>query len=391
MAGIIGLATTFNVPNFVGEIFAVSPEDTPFTSAIGGLTGGKEATATEFGWEGYDLREPGNRQRLEGADAPSGEARVRFPVDNIVEIHQEAVRVSYTKLAAVGSRSQTFAGNNPVMSESAWQIEQELKSTARDIEWSFINGKYQKPIDNQSPRRTRGILEATTTNVRTLAGAEQTYAATAADDLLTANGHGYENGDQVMLKDVVAGAPLTADRVYYVRDKTANTFKVASGPGGAAVNIAADGSGKVYKLNSLTETAAVDLLQMIWDAGGIAQQGTATAMLNSAQKRRLSKIFITDKNYQESSRNVGGVNLTTFETDFGVLNIMLNRYMPPTKIEVVSLEQCQPVFLNVPGKGFMFVEQLAKTGSSENSQLYGEVGLEYGNERAHGRLDGLAV
>jgi len=49
------------------------------------------------------------------------------------------------------------------------------------------------------------------------------------------------------------------------------------------------------------------------------------------------------------------------------------------------------VFLNVPGKGVMFEEPLAKTGASDEVQLYGEVGLAYGNERAHAAMTGLKV
>jgi len=45
MAGITGQGTTYNLPNYVGELFAVSPEDTPFLSSIGGLTGGVSAGA----------------------------------------------------------------------------------------------------------------------------------------------------------------------------------------------------------------------------------------------------------------------------------------------------------------------------------------------------------
>ena len=35
MAGITGLGTTFNLPNYHGELFAVSPTDTPLLSEIG--------------------------------------------------------------------------------------------------------------------------------------------------------------------------------------------------------------------------------------------------------------------------------------------------------------------------------------------------------------------
>lgn len=83
---------------------------------------------------------------------------------------------------------------------------------------------------------------------------------------------------------------------------------------------------------------------------------------------------------------MGGVNVQTIETDFGKINIMLDRYMPVDTLAVVSLEQCKPRFLLIPGKGHFFMEPLAKTGASTKYQLYGEIGLEYGNERAHGKI-----
>jgi hypothetical protein len=108
--------------------------------------------------------------------------------------------------------------------------------------------------------------------------------------------------------------------------------------------------------------------------------------VNAALKRALTKIFVKDAGYEESSRNVGGVNLQTFETDFGRANIMLNRYMPVDQLAVVSLEELAPAFLEVPGKGHFFAEALAKTGASDKVQIYGEIGLKYGNERKHGKL-----
>jgi len=49
------------------------------------------------------------------------------------------------------------------------------------------------------------------------------------------------------------------------------------------------------------------------------------------------------------------------------------------------------VFLNIPGKGHFFEEELAKVGAADRRQLYGEIGLEYGNEKAHGVIRGLPV
>lgn len=321
MAGITGMGTTFNLPNYVGELFSESPQDTPFLSSIGGLTGGEAVTSTVFQWQGYDLRAAADdRQRTEGADAPTAEERVRFNVFNVVEIHQEALDVSYTKQAATGQFNSTgsahpgsvgISGMNPVMDEVDWQTRQHLIQIARDVEKSFITGTFANPATNATPRKTRGILQAITTNVIDAAGLQ-------------------------LLKEGV-----------------------------------------------------LDLLQMVWENGGIQVSETATLMCNAYQKRRLTEIFITDANYQEQTRNIGGVSVTMIETDFGRLNIMLNRYMPTDQIAVVSLEECAPRFLLVPGKGFLFVEPLSKVGASDRYQIYGEIGLKYGNEKAHGKIINL--
>jgi uncharacterized protein DUF5309 len=322
--GVAAIANTYNSPNFVGELFALTPTDTPFLSAIGGLTGGKRANGIVHTWSVYDLRAPDpNRQRLEGADAPGAETRVRGQDRNVLEIHQETVGVTYTRqaaqqmFAATGSahpNAQNIGSTNAVAVEMDWQTRQALVQIARDVEVGFLVGKFQEPSDNSTVRKTRGILDATKTNVITNA----------------------------------QPAPLT-------------------------------------------EVMILDLLQKVWTAGGIQVSETATLMCGAWQKRQLTAEFITKKNYQETSRTVGGVAVSTIETDFGRLNIMLNRYMPADTVQVVSLDQCAPVLLESPGKGFLFSEPLAKTGSTDRAQIYGEIGLEYGPEIAHGKITGLTT
>jgi hypothetical protein len=315
MAGITALGTTYNLPNYTGILHQLTPSDTPFFSAIGGLTGGGQTNSIEFEWQTFDLRAAAQNTKLEGADAPTGQERVRANVSNIVQIHHETVEVSYTKLAAVQAKSGiNNAESNPVLNEADWQIEQMLKQMVRDIEFSLIQGTYHKPADNTTARRTRGILQAIVTNV------------------------------------IANGAPAALD-----------------------------------------EAMVLDLLQMVWENGGIQESETATLMCNAFQKRQLTKIFITDKGYEESSRTVGGVHVQTIETDFGRLNLMLDRHMPVAEVAVVSLEQCMPVYQEIPGKGHFFAEPLALVGAKERTQLYGEVGLGYGNERAHGKITNLTT
>jgi hypothetical protein len=69
---------------------------------------------------------------------------------------------------------------------------------------------------------------------------------------------------------------------------------------------------------------------------------------------------------------------------------MLNRHMPATDLACLSLEECAPRFLPIPGKGFLFQEDLAKVGAADRTQIYGEIGLEYGLETHHGKISNLS-
>lgn len=401
MSGIVGMGTTYNLPNYVGELFSVTPEDTPLLSSIGGLTGGKSIAATEWAWQTFDQRDPSSkRTRLEGADAPNAEERVRASVKNVVEIHQEKVSVSYSKQAASQQIStpssapyQVNGGqSNAVSAELDWQILRAIKAVALDVNYSFINGTYFQPLDNTTARRTRGLLQAIATN-RIAKGTTATGAASATDTI-TLTAHGLTDGAKVVFSDTSTATNIVGGRVYYVVGSTANTFKVATSAGGTALTLGT-ATGLAYTVTwstVLTTDHVNDLLQLAYDNGGISEQHTATLLCNSVQKRAITKAYASAfGQYTETSRTVGGVNVMTLVTDFGTLNVMMDRHVPQDTIAAVSLEQLNPVFMDIPGKGHFFEEALAKTGSADNVQIYGEIGLEYGNERAHAVMTGLKI
>jgi len=391
MSGITGLGTNYNLPNYTGILHQLTPDDTPFFSAIGGLTGGGQSTDTQFEWQQYDLRAAGQPEVVEGAPAPTAQGRVRGNVSNVCQIHQEKVSVAYSKIAAVGKKAGlNNEATNPVRDEVDWQVEVMLKQMVRDVEYSFVNGLYQLPADNTTGRKTRGILDAIETNIVNAGTALPATTAVAATNLFTSTAHGLTAGDTVVFTALTGGAGLLVDVTYYViaSGLAANTFRLSTAKGGTEVDVTTDLSASTaYEGVDLTTTVVDDLLQAVYDNGGISEQDTATLMVNSAQKRKLTKAYAAAYGqYQETSRNVGGVNLTTLETDFGRLNVMLNRYVPQHRLIVTSLEQCTPVFLEVPDKGHFFAEPLAKTGASDDVQLYGEVGLGYGTEKSHGTV-----
>lgn len=394
MAGsITGLGTTYNLPNYTGILHQLTPSDTPFFSAIGGLTGGGQTDSIEFEWQEYDLRAAGQNVALEGQDAPSDENRVRNNVTNICQIHHEAVGVSYTKLAAQQAKAGVNNNlSNPISNELDWQIEQKLKIMVRDIHYSLLRGKYNKPVDNTTKRQTKGLIDATQTNVSDQGSSVGTATIEADTEVFTIAAHGLTVGDKVTVRALTGGAigVLADHELYYVASTPdVNTFTLSTTAGGSAVAFATDGGADVYTTAALTEAFVLDLMQDVWTSGGIQVAETATLIANASIARALTKIFITDKNYQESSRTVGGVAVNTIRTDFGTLNLMLDRHMASAALQVASLDMCMPVYQEIPGKGHFFAEPLARTGAKDRSQLYGEVGLAFGNEKAHGNV--LAV
>ena len=71
----------------------------------------------------------------------------------------------------------------------------------------------------------------------------KTFTADNSTDTLTATAHGYLDGDMLFLGGNDLPAGLFPGKIYYVRDKTANTFKLSETSGGTAVDFTDDGSG----------------------------------------------------------------------------------------------------------------------------------------------------
>ena len=338
MTAVAGMGTTFNLPNFTGELFDATPNDTPFLSTIGGLYGGESTGgSTLFNYQFFNRRPAdGARQRTEGATV-TGSERKRYSAHNVVEIHQESVELSYTKLAAIqqlaGSGSNhpnggSLNGSNPVTNELDWQIKQKLIEMAADIEVSFITGEFANPSDNTNPRETRGLIQAITQGLKVRNEAN--------------------NADVTIANEI-------------------------------------DANGEFISLELLN-----DALQSAWENGGLAVEETRSLMVGAFQKRKLTEVGIIDAGYVENRTNAAGVNVQQIETDFGRVNIVLNRHVPADAAIVCSMEECKPRVLEIPGKGAFFLEEKSQAGASVKCDIYGEIGLESGDPLKHAVITDLA-
>jgi hypothetical protein len=108
---------------------------------------------------------------------------------------------------------------------------------------------------------------------------------------------------------------------------------------------------------------------------------------NGFQKQALTNIY----GYAPESRNAGGLNVETIETDFAKVGIVYAPNVPAGTILIADMNYVFPVFCPVPGKGLLFYEDLSNAGASQKGQMYGQIGIDYGPEEYHGTLTSLAT
>lgn len=166
------MADTFamsgNTPNFSGMLFNKGNTKTPFSTMIGAHR--KFTNHTEFvtGQE-YETAE-GSQPDISEAEsltAPDASVLKRDQKTNVTQIFQESVGISYGKMSNMGTLSGiNVAGQqaNPV-SEEDFQIAAKMAKIGQDIEYTFLNGKYQKSTGDNVPNKSRGLLAAIESNI----------------------------------------------------------------------------------------------------------------------------------------------------------------------------------------------------------------------------------
>lgn len=168
MAEVTGLGSTWNLPNYAGELFTADATQTPFLSMIGGLTGGMQTKNNEFPtavlFDYPEAKQPDISEKA-SATAPEASHTTRSQESNVVQIFQETIDISYSKMSNMGKMSGiNTAGQMPnPTNERDVQVQHKLIKIARDVEYSFLNGKYQKSTGVDVANKTRGMFELCST------------------------------------------------------------------------------------------------------------------------------------------------------------------------------------------------------------------------------------
>ena len=140
---------------------------------------------------------------------------------------------------------------------------------------------------------------------------------------------------------------------------------------------------------ALTQSVLNSAFKNAFDAG--ADFTDMVLICGPAVKQKLSAVYASQAGFNlPESRNVGGVNLISLETDFGPVRILLDRFMPSGVLLGADISCIRPVEQDVPDKGNFFREPLSKSGAAEEYQIFGQIGLDHGPAWKHFKITNIA-
>lgn len=118
---------------------------------------------------------------------------------------------------------------------------------------------------------------------------------------------------------------------------------------------------------NISETAILNLMETLWTAGGAVDR----LMVPPRQKRKIGD-FTADLIRIGQGEDTRGRIVNYFESDFGLISILVNRWLRASDAFLFSRDQATILTL----RPFVF-EMLAKTGDSDKGQVVGEKGFKF--------------
>ncbi|HDR7414087.1 TPA: DUF5309 domain-containing protein [Bacillus toyonensis] len=124
----------------------------------------------------------------------------------------------------------------------------------------------------------------------------------------------------------------------------------------------------------VTEEEIKMLARKLWNAG--VENGEIYALVNADIKEKIDALYKDSYQYQHVTNDFGLV-VSSINTNYGVINFVLDRHVPADKIVAFDLNSVNIAFLRQPQ-----FEELAKTGDSIKGQIISEATLEVGSKKA---------
>jgi hypothetical protein len=337
MAQIAGITDYWNSPNYEGLLWTADAvpgrgTGTPFLTILGGLNGANMRIVPDFDYAmtaEYDFAAPAQPDidETDSLTAPDAASPVLSQARNALNIYQEAVNVSYKKL----STASRMATDIVVGSVGYWANDLSREEQLIAERKAYIMQKIARDANYTFMNGTFQQSESNTESSKT--------------------------------RGVVT-----------------------------ACSASATAAGSVELSEELMQTLFEDVAE---NSSGQAFQQMPILFVPAKQKYNISKIY----GKQPDAWSIGGVNVETIMTDFGQVGVIYEPMVQASNastdtIALIAMNVCRPVFnpvvTNEGVAGLFLYEDLAKTGAGYKGQFLAHMGIDYANEKMHGKITGLA-
>ena len=194
------MTTTETSANYRGMLFLIGQNQTPFIRMIG--SNPRYVNSYQFPVnQNYSLNAASQNvtDETNAAGAQTATTYTRGQVYNVVQIMKYDVKVTYLKQSSFNQFSGININDDDIVpNEHVFQREAAMKQFAIDYEYSCINGTFVDYADDDTAMKTRGMMEAVSTNATAAGG------ATLSRDLL----------EGVLQKMYDAGAPMSRPVIF---------------------------------------------------------------------------------------------------------------------------------------------------------------------------------
>lgn len=172
--------------------------------------------------------------------------------------------------------------------------------------------------------------------------------------------------------------PLELEKTWFYGTRLARSNGVAGAMGGfkTFVTTNANSAG-----GTLTRKTLEDSIQSAWAVGGMPD-----LIICNAYNKRLITSWYEPVVRTQRTEKIGGSIVSTVETEFGELDVMLHRFCPAGEVDIVQSDLVGWVMLRD-----WTVEPLAKDGDYRKDMVLGEFSLIVQNELSHAIITGLTT
>lgn len=178
-------------------------------------------------------------------------------------------------------------------------------------------------------------------------------------------------GNDTTARELAGAAAWIATNIDDASDATAST--------GDGTDAHTDGTARAF-----TEDQVKGVMKLVFDEGG-----NPDMLMTGGFNRQIASSFSAGRtNMQRSEDKVLHATFDVYDSDFGELKIVPNRFMEARTAMILEMDMWALSF--IPGRNFL-TEELAKTGDSDRRQILSEYTLEARNQKANGIINDLTT